>query len=101
EEAKYHLRPSIWIEPKEPWQNGSVQLLELPAEHEGVDNIAAWWVPREPVSLEEPLNLNYQIAFLSGPPKQHQAAIASSFQIDRSKPSSLGLTVVFSGDAVS
>lgn len=101
EEAKYHLRPSIWIEPKEPWRNGSVQLLELPAEHEGVDNIAAWWVPREPVSLEEPLNLDYQISFLSGPPRQHKAAIASSFHIERAKPSSFGLTVVFSGDAVS
>ncbi len=34
-EAKYHLRPSIWVETTSEWNEGAIQLLELPSEHEG------------------------------------------------------------------
>lgn len=98
DEAKYHLRPSVWITPSKPWKNGAVQLLELPSDHEGIDNIGAYWVAKQPVSIDQPLELEYEIAFLNQPPKQHSQAKVTDFRVDRSDKSSLHLTVVFQGD---
>lgn len=98
EEAKYHLRPSVWITPKRPWTDGAVQLLELPSYHEGIDNIGAYWVPKTPVSIDQPLELEYEIAFLHQSPKQHSSAKVTEFRVDRSDKSSLHLTVAFQGD---
>ncbi len=41
--AFYDRRPSLWVEPLAGFGKGSVQLLELPAENETADNIAAFW----------------------------------------------------------
>lgn len=44
-EARYQDRPSIWIEPVEGFEAGSVRLLEIASDAEGADNIAMAWVP--------------------------------------------------------
>ncbi|WP_026380509.1 glucan biosynthesis protein [Afifella pfennigii] len=41
----YHLRPSLWVEPRGPWGRGAVQLVEIPTGDETHDNIVAYWVP--------------------------------------------------------
>jgi glucans biosynthesis protein len=46
-EANYDKRPSLWVTPASDWGRGRVELLELPAPHEGMDNIGAYWVPDE------------------------------------------------------
>lgn len=46
-EARYDLRPSLWVEPLGAWGAGKVQLVELPAHTEYEDNIAAYWSPAE------------------------------------------------------
>jgi len=38
--------------------DGAVELLELPAHHEGIDNIAAWWKPNQAVTVGRPLDWN-------------------------------------------
>ena len=43
----YNLRPSLWVEPRGDWGQGSVQLVELPTGDETNDNIVAFWNPRE------------------------------------------------------
>jgi glucans biosynthesis protein len=45
--ARYDQRPSVWIQPDSPWPNGRIELLELPGAHEGIDNLAAYWLPPE------------------------------------------------------
>ncbi|WP_158545422.1 glucan biosynthesis protein [Bremerella cremea] len=101
DEAKYDLRPSVWITPSKPWVNGTVQLLELPSDHEGTDNIGAYWVADRPVTTDQPIELEYEIAFLHQAPKQHSLAKVTDFRVDRSDKSSLHLTVVFQGDNLS
>ncbi|QDU77109.1 Glucans biosynthesis protein G precursor [Bremerella volcania] len=101
DEAKYHLRPSVWVTPKTPWEDGAVQLLELPSEHEGIDNIGAYWMPKQPIEIGKPIDLEYHIAFLNQAPKQHSLAKVTDFRVDRSDKSSLRLTVVFQGDTIS
>ena len=60
-EALYHRRPSIMIEPKEAWPAGGVELLRLPASHEGIDNIGAFYVLRNPPKDGESLEVEYRI----------------------------------------
>jgi len=48
-EARYDLRPSLWVEPLAGFGAGSVRLVELPAVQEGEDNIVASWRPAEPL----------------------------------------------------
>ena len=45
-ELAYELRPSYWIEPREGWGEGGVELLELPTSDETNDNIVATWGPK-------------------------------------------------------
>ncbi|MGV3484392.1 MAG: glucan biosynthesis protein [Planctomycetaceae bacterium] len=60
-EARYHDRPSILIEPQPAWPAGGVELLRLPARHEGVDNIAAFYLLKEPPLQGESIELDYRI----------------------------------------
>ena len=46
-EARYDLRPSVWIAPRERWGKGRVELIEIPSTWETIDNIVAFWVPEE------------------------------------------------------
>ncbi len=46
-EARYHSRPSVWIEPKGDWGDGYVSLIESPSSSEYTDNISAVWFPKE------------------------------------------------------
>ena len=46
-ELAYELRPSYWIEPREGWGDGRVELTELPTSDESNDNIVAAWAPKE------------------------------------------------------
>ena len=45
-EAAYHRRPSLWIEPVDPWGEGEVHLVEIPTRSEIHDNTVAAWSPR-------------------------------------------------------
>ena len=45
--ARYDLRPSMLVEPKGDWGEGSVRLIEVPAKLEAEDNIVAFWVPED------------------------------------------------------
>ncbi|QDU54875.1 glucan biosynthesis protein [Aeoliella mucimassa] len=66
EEAHYHLRPNVWVEPGkgDVWRDGRVELLELDAKHEGVDNIGAYYVvdPKKH-SPEQPIEFEYELTF--------------------------------------
>jgi glucans biosynthesis protein len=48
-EASYHLRPSLWIEPKSDWGAGRVMLMEIPTTNELSDNTVALWEPSTPI----------------------------------------------------
>ncbi len=95
-EAKYHLRPSIWVEPTTDWGPGTIQLLELPAEHEGIDNVAVWWSPSTSIEPMTPLPLSYRITFASGDPTKHSLLKVVAHRIKRpvesQKSFEIGLT---------
>ena len=45
DEAAYHLRPSLWVEPTSDWGPGRVMLMEIPTANELADNVVAMWEP--------------------------------------------------------
>ncbi|MDO9432660.1 MAG: glucan biosynthesis protein [Phenylobacterium sp.] len=60
-EARYDLRPSLWVEPKGAWGPGQVRLVELPAATEYEDNIAAFWTPTAPLRAGSPASFAYRL----------------------------------------
>lgn len=97
DEALYHQRPSVWITPKSDWGPGRLELLELDAPHEGIDNIAAWWVPEKTVEPGQPLEYSYQISYFLGDRPEHDKAKAIAHRVTRNDDGTMKLEVDFKG----
>ena len=49
----YHQVPSVWVEPDGNWGDGDLHLVELSTHYEGLDNIVAFWDPKnKPAPLQ-------------------------------------------------
>jgi glucans biosynthesis protein len=57
----YEMRPSYFVEPRESWGEGRVELVELPTEHETNDNIVASFVPKDAPEPGKPFSYAYRI----------------------------------------
>ena len=57
----YEMRPSYWVEPREGWGEGRIELAELPTSDETNDNIVAAWTPKEPPEPGKPFSFGYRI----------------------------------------
>ncbi|MEO9591547.1 glucan biosynthesis protein [Rhodopirellula bahusiensis] len=77
--ARYDKRPSVWIKPDMPWPNGRIELLELPGAHEGIDNLAAYWLPPE-ADVESEQTPSADDTETSTPPAAEISAVAASNQ---------------------
>lgn len=64
----YERRPSVWVEPLEPWGEGAVHLLEIPTDDETHDNIAAYWCPSTPFRASEERRYSYRLHWLDDIP---------------------------------
>lgn len=63
-EAAYEARPSYWVEPKGEWGRGRLELVEMNAHEETVDNIAAFWSPAEPLAPLNRAHFSYRLTSL-------------------------------------
>ena len=59
--AFYNRRPSVWVEPLEPWGLGVVQLVEIPTADEIHDNIVAYWLPKRAIKAGNHMKLSYRL----------------------------------------
>jgi len=66
--VNYDRRPSLWVEPLQPWGAGAVQLVEIPTDDEINDNIVAMWVPQEPARAGASYRLNYRLHWAADEP---------------------------------
>jgi glucans biosynthesis protein len=67
-EARYHLRPSTWVEPIRGFDKGSVQLVQLSTKDEFMDNVVAFWVPDHKPKAGETMEFEYYLDwFLTNP----------------------------------
>ena len=59
--VNYEKRPSVWVEPRGNWGEGSVQLVEIPTDDEIHDNVVAFWVPKAPATQGSTYRLAYRL----------------------------------------
>jgi len=64
-EARYDIRPSVWISPLGKWGPGRVELVEIPSPNELNDNITAFWVPENVPGPGKPLAFDYTMSWHS------------------------------------
>ncbi|KRA63863.1 glucan biosynthesis protein G [Caulobacter sp. Root655] len=60
-QARYDLRPSLWVEPLDAWGKGAVHLAELATTKETDDNIAIFWRPEAPWTAGSRVDLRYRL----------------------------------------
>ncbi|MEZ5907475.1 MAG: glucan biosynthesis protein [Hyphomicrobiaceae bacterium] len=60
----YEKRPSVWVEPLDPWGKGAVHLVEIPTDDEIHDNIAAYWNPEVPLRKGDRRRFRYRLTWL-------------------------------------
>jgi glucans biosynthesis protein len=73
-EARYELRPSVWVEPKDKWGEGYVELVELDTQTEYFDNIVAFWHPKEPLQPGTAYPYRYRLTWCGEPPARPDLA---------------------------
>jgi periplasmic glucans biosynthesis protein len=66
-EARYELRPSLWIEPRGEWGQGHVELVEIPTDREIHDNIIAYWQPAAKLEPGKPAEFSYRLRWTTEP----------------------------------
>jgi len=79
----YDRRPSLWVEPREDWGEGSVQLIEIPTDDEIHDNIVAAWVPKAPAKAGNDYHLKYRLHWAAGEPFPPPLAICVATRLGR------------------
>jgi glucans biosynthesis protein len=62
----YHLEPSVWVEPHGNWGEGDLHLVELSTGYEGLDNIVAFWSPKEKLVPLKAYQFGYTLHWESG-----------------------------------
>lgn len=65
-EANYHRRPGYWVDVKEGFKTGRLEIVEIPTDSETHDNIVAYWVNNEPLLKGQNIYLEYQIKTTNG-----------------------------------
>ena len=59
--SRYHLRPSVDVEPLGDWGPGHVRLVEIPSDLEANDNIVAYWVPEAKAKTGDAREFSYRL----------------------------------------
>lgn len=67
-EARYEWRPTVWIEPKGPWGDGYIELIEIPSETEIHDNIVCFWKPAKGFVAGSAYQFAYQMSWAASVP---------------------------------
>ncbi len=58
---RYEKRPSLFIEPVGGWNEGALDVIELPTINEVNDNMVAFWRPREKLAAHGEYNFTYRM----------------------------------------
>jgi periplasmic glucans biosynthesis protein len=62
------LEPSVWVQPHGDWGDGDLHLVELSAAFEGLDNIVAFWDPKDKPAPMQPYRFAYSLFWQMGEP---------------------------------
>lgn len=69
-EARYDLRPSVWVDLKDDWGAGHVELLQIPTPNEYNDNMNVFWVPEKAPQPGQILKFSYRLHWRTSHPQE-------------------------------
>lgn len=98
-DARFEIRPTLWIEPISDWKSGAVQLFEIPSNDEIHDNIIAMWRPKEPMTAGSEHFFAYRQHWCWSPPEKPQLYTVSGTRIGRGSQRRRRFVVDFAADA--
>lgn len=73
-DARFDLQPSLWVEPVGDWQNGAIDLIEVPSRSEIFNNIIVFWRPRAPLEAHGRYSFSYRLYWSDGMPARPKLA---------------------------
>ncbi|PAW70535.1 MAG: hypothetical protein B9S30_02330 [Verrucomicrobiia bacterium Tous-C5FEB] len=102
DEAAYHLRPSLWIEPTSDWGPGRVMLMEIPTTNELADNTVAMWEPARIPQAGDRIEFSYRQHWTMDPdPSQSTGhVVATRSGIHDWQPGQRTIIVEFKGTSL-
>ena len=62
----YQQVPSVWVEPRGDWGDGDLHLVELSTRYEGLDNIVAFWDPKNKPAPLKAFRFGYRLSWQGG-----------------------------------
>ncbi|MDQ0314048.1 glucan biosynthesis protein [Amorphus orientalis] len=77
-EARYDKRPSLRVEPRHGFEKGHVQLVEIPADADHMDNIVAFWTPADPIQAGASPEYAYRMVWGDAGSEESTLALAVS-----------------------
>lgn len=83
DDQRFDRRPSLWIEPLGEWDQGSVQLLEIPTDAEINDNILTYWRPKAPMTAGSEVSFAYRQYWCWTPPERPPLATVVTTRVGR------------------
>lgn len=98
----YHQTPSVWVEPHGHWGEGEVNLVELPTQYEGLDNIVAFWDPKEKPQPMKPYRFSYTLYWTRETDRQYSVnkVIATRIGLNPRNANQREFAIDFSGPKV-
>ncbi len=99
--ARFDLRPSLWVEPRNAWGPGTVELVEIPTANEWNENIVAYWVPKQKPAVGQELRWTYTLFALSSDPQRPPLFRVESTRVSSEHDKVPGKFVIdFTGDTL-
>lgn len=100
-EARYEMRPSLWISPVGNWGEGRVELIQIPSDSEYNDNVTAFWVPDRLPDKDKPLWFSYRMLWGRASSVRQPVAKVVATRIARTKdPRVKKFVLDFAGEKV-
>jgi glucans biosynthesis protein len=100
---RYELRPSVWVEPREKWGEGRIELVQIPTPDETNDNIVAFWVPAT-LPQKQPYGFEYRLKWQRNtetrPPHAWVMQTRRGRAVTRKPDNTIGFAIDFVGPAL-
>ncbi|HEY5298454.1 MAG TPA: glucan biosynthesis protein G [Verrucomicrobiae bacterium] len=95
----FNLEPGVWVEPHGDWGKGNLHLVELSSHFEGLDNIVAFWDPKNKPAPLQPYHFGYTLYWTRGTDLKlsENKAIATRIGLDLNLPDCRQFVIDFDG----
>ncbi len=78
DDRHFERYPSLWVQPLADWNDGVVQLLEIPSDAEINSNVLSYWRPKTPLAAGTEASFAYRQYWCWTPPERTPLASVSS-----------------------